>query len=65
LMTQQDEGTAMRDYIKFFRNTPEALLARDRGFRLAINDGTPHDVEARFICLGQGEARYMVTVLRV
>jgi len=67
-MANKDEGTAMRDYIKFFTNLPdveEGTLTRTRDMCLAIANGEKHNVQARLICLGKGEARSMITVLKL
>ena len=68
-MSHMDEGAAMRDYIKLFQTTQEANVAvtggRTHPLSLSVANGSPHPVEGRLICLGQGEARHMVTVLKV
>ena len=67
-MRHQDEGTAMREYIKFFQNSSEvdrASLAYTHGLRTRGDDGSLHEVAGRLICLGQGKTRHMITVLKV
>jgi PAS domain-containing protein len=67
-MGSHDEGSAMRDYIKFFQTAPVAdsdMEQRCSTVCLTKADGEAHQVEARFICLGHGESRYMVTVFKV
>ena len=67
-MAHMDEGTVMRDYIKFFQTAPETnedSIAQNQGLRLTMADGMSREVAARFICLGQGKARHMVTVLKL
>ena len=69
-MAHQDEGTAMRDYIKLFQVSPpsdteEVLGGRTQPLNVAVAGGASREVEGRLICLGQGQARHMVTVLKV
>jgi len=64
-MGHLDEGTAMRDYIALFQADEEAMGNSTYSLSLAKSGGGLQPVESRLICLGHGEARHMVTVLKL
>ncbi len=65
-MPFHDEGTAMRDYIQYFQMPSEGSgHSFPDTICIAQKEGAPQQVNARFICLGKGESRYMVTVIKI
>lgn len=59
VMANQDEGDVTRDYVEFFWHLP--IEGCDQTLHL-INE-PEKNARGRLMCLGQGNRRFMVTVI--